>query len=173
MQFNKNGERLLDQASSCQQHERVAVILAGGEGSRLRSLTRKIAGQDIPKQFCPIFGIETLVEQTLRRVALVIEPRLTSVVVTRTHKPVLRSPAAFWPDRDERIGLRRLGPGKKATRAETIFHRIMSSFPVQPWIISRSRFPNSKSSQLLISLVGKLSNASLRFSCGTYFAPVA
>ncbi len=28
-----------------------AVILAGGEGSRLRPLTRLITGRDIPKQF--------------------------------------------------------------------------------------------------------------------------
>lgn len=61
-------------------------MLAGGEGSRLRSLTRKIAGHDIPKQFCSIFGSETLLEQTLRRAALAIEPELTSVVVTRSHE---------------------------------------------------------------------------------------
>jgi len=81
----------LNQASICQQHERAAVILAGGEGSRLRSLTRQIAGQDVPKQFCRIFGTETLVEQTVRRVALEIDPRLTSVVVTRTHERLYTS----------------------------------------------------------------------------------
>lgn len=83
---DRKGEGPLDQTSTCRQQEQAAVILAGGEGSRLRSLTRKIAGQDIPKQFCPIFGTETLVEQTLRRVALAIEPRHTSVVVTRSQK---------------------------------------------------------------------------------------
>jgi mannose-1-phosphate guanylyltransferase len=76
----------LDQISNWGREERAAVILAGGEGSRLRSLTRKIAGQDIPKQFCPIFGAQTLLEETLRRVALGIEPTLTSVVLTRTHE---------------------------------------------------------------------------------------
>src|SRR5882672_5256937 len=33
-----------------------AVILAGGDGTRLRSLTRAIAGDDRPKQFCEILG---------------------------------------------------------------------------------------------------------------------
>ncbi len=33
-----------------------AIILAGGDGPRLASLTRKIAGRDQPKQFCPILG---------------------------------------------------------------------------------------------------------------------
>ncbi len=28
-----------------------AIILAGGDGTRLRSLTREIAGDDRPKQF--------------------------------------------------------------------------------------------------------------------------
>jgi len=33
---------------------RWAVILAGGDGTRLRSFTRHIAGDDRPKQFCPV-----------------------------------------------------------------------------------------------------------------------
>lgn len=52
----------------------------------MHSLTRKIVGQDIPKQFCPIFGTSTLIEQTLQRVAWGIDPKLTSVVVTRSHE---------------------------------------------------------------------------------------
>jgi hypothetical protein len=47
-----------------------AVILAGGDGTRLNSLTRRITGDDRPKQFCPITGDLTLVEETQRRVAL-------------------------------------------------------------------------------------------------------
>ena len=47
-----------------------AIILAGGDGARLRSLTRAIAGDDRPKQFCPVVGDGTLLDQTCRRVAL-------------------------------------------------------------------------------------------------------
>ena len=36
--------------------DRSAIILAGGEGMRLRSLTRRIAGDERPKQFCPFVG---------------------------------------------------------------------------------------------------------------------
>ena len=76
----------MDQALTCRPQERAAIVLAGGEGSRLRSLTRRIAGKEIPKQFCPIFGTETLLEQTLRRVAHTVEPRLISIVLTRSHE---------------------------------------------------------------------------------------
>src|SRR5436190_325794 len=37
-----------------------AVVLAGGDGTRLRSLTRQLAGDDRPKQFCHLLGAETL-----------------------------------------------------------------------------------------------------------------
>ncbi len=67
-------------------HERWGVILAGGDGVRLRPLTRRIAGDDRPKQFCPILGRETLLDQTRRRAALLIPSAQTLVVVTRPHE---------------------------------------------------------------------------------------
>ena len=36
-----------------------ALILAGGDGTRLRALTRRIAGDPRPKQFCPLLDGET------------------------------------------------------------------------------------------------------------------
>jgi hypothetical protein len=47
---------------------RWGVILAGGEGVRLRSLTRLVSGDDRPKQFCPLLGGRTLLNQTRRRI---------------------------------------------------------------------------------------------------------
>ena len=70
---------------------RWAVILAGGEGARLRSLTRTIVGDERPKQFCPILGDETLLDQTRKRVALAVAPRQTLFVLTQTHEQFYRS----------------------------------------------------------------------------------
>lgn len=65
---------------------RWAVILAGGNGSRLLPLTRALAGREIPKQFCPLLDGRTLLEQTRRRVALTVAPSRTMVVVSRRHE---------------------------------------------------------------------------------------
>jgi mannose-1-phosphate guanylyltransferase len=62
------------------------IILAGGDGMRLRPLTRLITGDDRPKQFCPIIGGDTLLEQTRRRARLLIGPERLFTVVTRHHE---------------------------------------------------------------------------------------
>ncbi len=41
-------------------NRRWGVILAGGDGLRLRPLTKLICGDDRPKQFCPLLGDSTL-----------------------------------------------------------------------------------------------------------------
>jgi mannose-1-phosphate guanylyltransferase len=68
-------------------HEQAgAIILAGGDGTRLLPLTRRIAGFDLPKQFCPILGKETLLEQTRRHVSLSFSPERTVTVLSRAHE---------------------------------------------------------------------------------------
>lgn len=67
-------------------HERTAIILAGGEGRRLRSLTRRIEGEEVPKQFCRLMGPKTLLEQTLERVSDAIPSNRVMTVVTCSHR---------------------------------------------------------------------------------------
>jgi len=67
------------------------VILAGGDGTRLKSLTRRIAGDERPKQFCSILGSNTLLEETRRRVTLEISSERTLYVVNLAHEPFYRS----------------------------------------------------------------------------------
>ena len=63
-----------------------AVILAGGAGTRLSALTRRLAGDDRPKQFCRLIGDATLLEQTRRRARLLAAPERILTVVTRPHE---------------------------------------------------------------------------------------
>ncbi len=67
------------------QHE-WAVVLAGGDGVRLKPLTRKICGDERPKQFCPLLRGITLLEETQRRVALQFSVARTLYVVNRSHE---------------------------------------------------------------------------------------
>lgn len=61
--------------------DRAAIILAGGDGTRLSSFTESLAGRPIPKQFCPVFGNETMLDRTLRRVSALNEEFPTFTVV--------------------------------------------------------------------------------------------
>jgi mannose-1-phosphate guanylyltransferase len=67
-------------------NHRWGVILAGGDGKRLLPLTRKIAGDHRPKQFCAIVDGETLLDKTRRRVWRMVRPEQTLVVVTKSHE---------------------------------------------------------------------------------------
>ncbi len=66
--------------------DRWAIILAGGEGMRLRPLTRRIAGDERPKQFCPLVDGATLLDWTRARVARTVRPDRTCLVLTRSHE---------------------------------------------------------------------------------------
>jgi mannose-1-phosphate guanylyltransferase len=61
-----------------------AVVLAGGEGTRLRSVTRAIAGDDRPKQYVPLISGDSLLQQTLTRAAR-LSPAERTVVVSQRH----------------------------------------------------------------------------------------
>ncbi|CAN5512169.1 mannose-1-phosphate guanylyltransferase [soil metagenome] len=74
--------------------EHYAVILAGGEGSRLKSLTRAIAGDERPKQFCSILHNKTLLDVTRHRVALKIAPQNTFFSLTAKHEKYFKIPLA-------------------------------------------------------------------------------
>lgn len=76
---------------------RWGIILAGGDGKRLLPLTRRITGDDRPKQFCALSGGQTLLDQTRRRLANVVSERQTLIVLTRTHEPFYSSQLADVP----------------------------------------------------------------------------
>lgn len=84
-------DNLFSSGENGKRGERLAVILAGGEGSRLKGLTRVIAGDERPKQFCPILGDESLLEATAKRAALKIASENIYFSLTAGHERFFRS----------------------------------------------------------------------------------
>jgi len=66
--------------------DRYAIILAGGDGTRLSEVTRRITGEAAPKQFCPVIGDTSLLEQTRLRVSLVAGQNRILIVLNRAHE---------------------------------------------------------------------------------------
>jgi mannose-1-phosphate guanylyltransferase len=62
------------------------VILAGGEGARLKSLTRFVSGEDTPKQFCRLLGGQSLLAQTTQRISRKICAERRVYVLLNSHE---------------------------------------------------------------------------------------
>lgn len=63
-----------------------AIVLAGGEGSRLHSLTTTALGVAVPKQFCSLRGGYSLLHDALKRAETVASPEHICAVVSQTHR---------------------------------------------------------------------------------------
>ena len=62
-----------------------AIVLAGGDGVRLRPLVRQIVGANRPKQYVPLFDQRSLLRQTLDRVSLAMSRERTVVITAHSH----------------------------------------------------------------------------------------
>jgi len=83
-------------------------------------LTRKISGDDRPKQFCALTGGETLLDQTRRRVSGMIPDRQTRLLLTETHE-------RFYADQlagvaEERLLIQPYNHGTAAAIAYSLTH---------------------------------------------------
>ncbi len=63
-----------------------ALVLAAGDGTRLRDLTMRADGGPVPKQYCSLRGGPSLLEETLRRAATVAPPEHISLIVAAQHR---------------------------------------------------------------------------------------
>ena len=67
-----------------------ALVLAAGEGSRLRSLTTTDSGVAVPKQYCSLLGESSLLQEALQRAAVVARPGRICAIVADQHRK-------WWP----------------------------------------------------------------------------
>lgn len=59
-----------------------AVVLAGGDGTRLQTFVRQVLGSERPKQFCGIVGNRSMLRHTWARAARVVSPDRIVTVIT-------------------------------------------------------------------------------------------
>jgi mannose-1-phosphate guanylyltransferase len=73
-----------------------AVVLAAGEGSRLRSLTTQKNGYSVPKQFCSLRGGPTLLDDAIERAAKIVAQQRICPIVAEQHR-------SWWQPLIERL----------------------------------------------------------------------
>jgi mannose-1-phosphate guanylyltransferase len=79
-----------------------AVILAGGDGTRLRELSYAVSGEWRLKQFCSFFGGKSLLTHTRERISPLFPEEKTLFVLNRAHEVHYRGncgrshPAEHW-----------------------------------------------------------------------------
>src|SRR5215468_3526103 len=88
-----------------------ALVLAGGDGTRLQGLTHLIAGAPIPKQYCRILGPGSLLETTLWRIAPLVSAERTLAIINREHLAIARSQLRSLATRNVLVQPRNLDTG--------------------------------------------------------------
>jgi mannose-1-phosphate guanylyltransferase len=78
---------MIDRSTDEKRKHKWGVILAGGDGTRLKSLSRRITGDERPKQFCLVISDISLVRETQKRVALELPKEQTLFLLNRLHEP--------------------------------------------------------------------------------------
>jgi len=107
-----------------------AIVLAGGEGVRLRPLVRELCREERPKQFAKILGSKSLLGHTLERVGVEIPPARTVIVTCRAHSKYLAQEFSGTPSHAVLMQ-----PQDRGTAAGIFFpaHWIYSTDPDPSW----------------------------------------
>ena len=63
-----------------------SLVLAGGDGNRLRALTTKPCGTSVPKQYCSLHGGHSLLESAIARAQRVVAPDRVCTIVAQQHR---------------------------------------------------------------------------------------
>jgi mannose-1-phosphate guanylyltransferase len=65
----------------CKRDDLWSIILAGGEGERLRPLMQRWLGQHKPKQYCTFVGTRSMLQHTLDRADQISDPEQKVTVI--------------------------------------------------------------------------------------------
>lgn len=123
--------------------ERWSIILAGGEGTRLSSLTIRRFGEHRPKQYCAFLGERTMFDHTLDRALAFSGPRRVVTVLGRGHMRFLRQDAPLYGQVIEQPANRETAPGIFLPLAYVLAHdadAVVSIFPSDHFISPKSLF---------------------------------
>jgi mannose-1-phosphate guanylyltransferase len=74
-----------------------AIVLAGGQGTRLSTITHALHGRDTPKQFAALWGGQTLLERTLDRTSATVPRQRTVVVVPEDFRALAQEQLDKYP----------------------------------------------------------------------------
>jgi mannose-1-phosphate guanylyltransferase len=74
-----------------------SIVLAGGEGERIKPLIMRWLGQPKPKQYCTFTGNRSMLEHTLDRAARMSGTKRKVTVIARSHQQEARLPFAQHP----------------------------------------------------------------------------
>jgi mannose-1-phosphate guanylyltransferase len=134
-------------------NHRWAVVLAGGDGTRLQELTYRISGDGRPKQFCHFFGEKSLLGHTRERIAPLFDHERTLFVLSRAHDAYYRKELARVPARNTVIQSANRGTAMAlALCLQVIAHRdedaFVSFFPSDHHYSDSSAFHESIESGL-------------------------
>lgn len=108
-------DRTLDTEKTAGPPHRWAIVLAGGDGVRLRQLTRLICGDDRPKQFCPLLGESTLLDQARQRAEKTIRPEQIVFALTKAHEDY------YLRDLAQHLCHRIVQPGNRGTAPPILY----------------------------------------------------
>jgi mannose-1-phosphate guanylyltransferase len=77
-----------------------AIVLAGGEGTRVRGFLKQLCGGSGLKQFSPIIGRRSMLQHTLDRIQQLIPPERTLIVVGAHQSAEATRQLAHWPQQN-------------------------------------------------------------------------
>jgi mannose-1-phosphate guanylyltransferase len=71
---------------------RYGIVLAGGEGARMRPLISHWLGEDRPKQYCTFVGSRSMLQHTVDRACSVVQGERVVTVIGRGHREFVTGP---------------------------------------------------------------------------------